>query len=198
MMAMKLLGISGTIVGAKTSILVNSVLNEVKSQDSSIKCELLDLKDYDMQFSDGRPIEKYNEDTQKIIKKMEEADFYLFGTPVFNGSIPAPLKNVFDLLSPIKLRYKVMGFVAVGGTYQHYLMVENQLKPIAGYLRAFTAPSYVYAHNEHFNKNNEIIDAHVIERIQVLAEELVFMQRKFCSKKQGFENVLHEAKKVSV
>ena len=161
MVAMKLLGISGTIVGSKTSILVKAVLNEVKRQGSYIECELLDLRDYEMQFSDGRPVEKYNEDTQEIIKKMEGADFYLFGTPVFNGSIPAPLKNVFDLIPPIRFRHKVMGFVAVGGTYQHYLMIENQLKPIAGYLRAYTAPSYVYAHSLHFNESNEIIDLDV-------------------------------------
>ena len=132
-----------------------------------------------MQFSDGRATDGYNEDTQEIIRKMLDADFYLIGTPVFNGSIPAPLKNLFDLLPPSALRNKVMGFVAVGGTYQHYLMVENQLKPIAGYLRAYTTPSYVYAHNSHFNKANEIIDEELLERIGNLANELIFMQKSF-------------------
>lgn len=176
---MKLLGISGTIVGAKPALLVNAVLDEVKKQDANIEIDLLDLREYNMQFSDGRKIEHYNQDTQDIIKKMLEADFFLIGTPIFNGSIPAPLKNLFDLLPPATFRNKVMGFVAVGGTYQHYLMIENQLKPIAGYLRAYTTPSYVYAHNNHFNKENEISDEELLERIENLAHELIFMQKRF-------------------
>lgn len=176
---MKLLGISGTIVGAKPALLVDAVLGEVKKRDANIEIDILDLREYNMQFSDGRATDGYNEDTQEIIQKMLDADFYLIGTPVFNGSIPAPLKNLFDLLPPSALRNKVMGFVAVGGTYQHYLMVENQLKPIAGYLRAYTTPSYVYAHNSHFNKANEIIDEELLERIGNLANELIFMQKSF-------------------
>jgi FMN reductase/FAD reductase [NAD(P)H] len=69
-----------------------------------------------------------------------------------------------------------MGFVANGGTYQHYLVVENQLKPIAGYFRAFVAPSYVYANNDHFNRENEIVDTEVLDRIHHLAQEMVYMQ----------------------
>ncbi len=182
---MKLLGISGTIVGVKPALLVNAVLNEVKKQDMNIEMDLLDLREYDMQFSDGRVPERYNKDTQEIIRKMLDADFYLIGTPVFNGSIPAPLKNLFDLLPPATLRNKVMGFVAVGGTYQHYLMIENQLKPIAGYLRVYTTPSYVYAHNSHFNKENEIIDEELLERIENLAHELIFMQKSFCKAEEN-------------
>jgi FMN reductase/FAD reductase [NAD(P)H] len=70
-----------------------------------------------------------------------------------------------------------MGFAANGGTYQHYLMIENQLKPIAGYLRAYVAPSYVYAHTSHFNEQNEIYDEDIVRRIRNLAAELVHMQQ---------------------
>jgi len=79
---------------------------------------------------------------------------------------------------PVSAWYqKVMGFVATGGTYQHYLMVENQLKPIAGFLRAFVAPSYVYLHDDHFNEKREIADPDVLDRIERLAREVVHMQR---------------------
>ncbi|CRK83614.1 NADPH-dependent FMN reductase [Neobacillus massiliamazoniensis] len=173
---MKLLGISGTLLGAKTAILVDAVLNGVKNNNPDVEVELLDLRGYDLQFCDGRDPSTYNEDTRKIIEAVSQADFYLIGTPIFNGSIPAPLKNVFDIVPPSVFRNKVMGFVANGGTYQHYLVVENQLKPIAGYFRAFVAPSYVYAHNDHFNRENEIVDTEVLDRIHHLAQEMVYMQ----------------------
>lgn len=174
---MKLLGISGTITGSKTKIVVQKVLEEVKRYDPAIEVELLDMKEYDVQFCDGRNPSSYNEDTKKVIDIVSSADFYIIGTPIFQGSITGVLKNLFDLIHPKAFRNKVMGFVATGGTYQHYLVIENQLKPIAGYFRAFVAPGYVYAHNDHFNQQNELVDSEVVNRVESLAKEVVYMQK---------------------
>ncbi|MGG0891935.1 NADPH-dependent FMN reductase [Cytobacillus horneckiae] len=173
---MKLLGISGTILGAKTSVLVKAILEEVKQRYPDVEIDMLDLRDYQIEFCDGRRMDDYNEDTRSAIAKVIQADFYVIGSPIFNSSIPAPLKNLIDLIPPDVFRHKVMGFTANGGTYQHYLMIENQLKPIAGYLRAFVAPSYVYAHTTHFSPENEIQNEEIILRIRELADELVHMQ----------------------
>ncbi|MGV2939178.1 NADPH-dependent FMN reductase [Mesobacillus sp. LC4] len=174
---MKLLGISGTIIGAKTGIVVRKVLDDVKKKYPDIEVEMLDMMDYDVEFCDGRPPEKYSADTREVIEKVSSADFYIIGTPIFQGSIPGVLKNLFDLIHPDAFRNKVMGFVANGGTYQHFLVIENQLKPIAGYFRAFVAPSYVYANYDHFNSENEIIDEDLLKRISGLADEIVHMQK---------------------
>lgn len=173
---MKLLGISGTIVGSKTTVLVKQVLETVQKKYPDIETELLDLKDYQVQFCDGRDPATYTGDTKKVIDIVQSADFYIIGTPVFQSSLTGVLKNLFDLVPVSALYQKVMGFVATGGTYQHYLVVENQLKPIAGYFRAFVAPSYIYAHNDHFNEHNEVVDSEVLDRIHRLSEEIVMMQ----------------------
>ena len=174
---MKLLGISGTITGSKTKVIVEKVLEEVKKNHSEVEVELLDLKQFDVQFCDGRDPSTYTGDTKKVIDLVKEADFYVIGTPIFQGSLTGALKNLFDLVPPQDFRHKVMGFVATGGTYQHYLVIENQLKPIAGYLRAYVAPGSVYAHNDHFNVSNEVIDEDVLRRITSLSEEVVMMQK---------------------
>ncbi|MEH7121002.1 NAD(P)H-dependent oxidoreductase [Neobacillus vireti] len=174
---MKLLGISGTITGTKTKVIVEKVLEEVKKNHPEVEIELLDLKQFDVQFCDGRDPSTYTGDTKKVIDIVKEADFYVIGTPIFQGSLTGALKNLFDLVPPQDFRHKVMGFVATGGTYQHYLVIENQLKPIAGYLRAYVAPGSVYAHNDHFNKQNAIIDEDVLRRITSLSEEVVNMQK---------------------
>lgn len=174
---MKLLGISGTITGSKTKVVVNQVLEEVKKNHPEIEVELFDLKQYDVQFCDGRDPSTYSGDTKTVIDLVLSADFYIIGTPIFQGSLTGVLKNLFDLIPPASLRNKIIGFVATGGTWQHFLVIENQLKPIAGYFRAFVAPSYVYVHNEHFNQTNEITDEDVLERISQLAQEVVFMQK---------------------
>lgn len=155
-MKLKLLGISGTITGSKTRVVVQKVLEDIKQAHPEMEVELLDMKEYDVQFCDGRDPSTYSGDTKEVIEKVASADFYVIGTPIFQGSLTGVLKNLFDLVPPQVLRNKVMGFVATGGTYQHYLVIENQLKPIAGYFRAYVAPGYVYAHNDHFNKQNEL------------------------------------------
>ncbi|WP_312118263.1 NADPH-dependent FMN reductase [Brevibacillus reuszeri] len=183
---MKLLGIAGTVIGAKTSIVVQSVLDEVKKAAPEIEVELLDLREHRMSLCDGRDPATYTDDTKKVIDTVSSADFYLFGTPadfylfgtpIFQGSMTGALKNLFDHIQPQVLRHKVMGFVANGGTYQHYLVIENQLKPIAGFFRAYVAPGSVYVHADHFNSQNEIVDEDVLRRISELAQELVHMQK---------------------
>lgn len=173
---MKLLGISGTIVGSKTSVVVSKVLEEINKLDPTVETELLDLKQVQVQFCDGRDPSTYTDDTKKVIDAVTSADLLIIGTPVFQGSITGVLKNLFDLLPVDVLRHKIVGLVATGGTYQHYLIIENQLKPIMGYFRAFVAPGYVYAHTDHFNENNEISDLDVLRRIELLAEEMVLMK----------------------
>lgn len=175
---MKLLGVSGTIIGAKTAAAVEAVLEEVRKGHPDIETELLDLRQYQVDFCDGRDPLAYTGDTKTVIEKMVSADFYVIGTPIFQASLSGPLKNLFDLIPVNALHKKVVGFVATGGTYQHYLVIENQLKPIAGFFRAYVAPSYVYLHNSHFGKNNEITDPEIQDRITKLADELVFMQQR--------------------
>jgi FAD reductase [NAD(P)H] len=174
---MKLLGISGTIAGSKTLVVVKKVLEEIEKNNPEIETEILDMKQFNVDFCDGRDPSTYTGDTKKVIDIVSSADCFIIGTPIFQGSITGVLKNLFDLVPVSVLRNKVMGFIATGGTYQHYLVIENQLKPIAGYFRAFVAPSYVYAHNDHFNQKNEVADQEVLDRINGLANEVVFMQK---------------------
>jgi len=172
---MKLLGISGTIIGEKTAVLVNRVLEHANRQDPEVDTQLVDLRQYDIQFCDGRPLSAYNEDTRFVVESILSADCFVIGTPIFQASMAAPLKNLFDLVPPDAFRNKVIGFVGTGGTYQHFLVIENQLKPIAGYFRAYTAPAYVYANREHFNERNEVTDPSIVERIEALAGQVLHM-----------------------
>jgi FMN reductase/FAD reductase [NAD(P)H] len=57
-------------------------------------------------------------------------------------------------------------------------VIENQLKPIAVFFRAYTVPGYVYLNNEHFGIDKKIEDEGVLQRLEKLAEEIVFMLKK--------------------
>lgn len=85
---MKLLGISGTIVGSKTGIAVQSVLEAAKRFHLEIEIEYLDMKDYQVQFCDGRDPSAYTGDTKTVIDIVSSVGCYIIGTPIFQSSIP--------------------------------------------------------------------------------------------------------------
>ncbi|RRJ67275.1 NADPH-dependent oxidoreductase [Paenibacillus oralis] len=182
---MKLLGISGTLMGTKTLTLVSGVVDRAARLNPALQTEVMDLRNYALELCDGRDRAHYNESTQQAIEKIIAADCYVIGTPIFQASLSGALKNLFDLLPATAFRGKVVGFVGTGGTYQHFLVIENQLKPIAGYFKAYTAPDYVYAHRDHFNGQNEISDLDVLKRMDSLAAQIVHMSGALTSVSQG-------------
>ncbi len=170
---MKVLFVDGTIIGNKTGAVLETVRSYIEETGCGYELELLKLADYTHQFVDGRPLGEYNDDMQQLVKKFAEADGYILSTPIFQGSIPGVLKNAFDMLHPHTMRYKPVSIVANGGTYQHHLVIENQLKPILDYFRCLVTPNYVYTTMSHFDKDNTIIDEDVQTRLRELARVFV-------------------------
>lgn len=172
---MKVLGISGTITGSKTLIVLNKIMENLKGAMPEIEVELLDLKQYNVQFCDGRPSTEYTGDTKRVIEMVSSADCYVIGTPIFQGSFTGALKNLIDLVPPSIFNEKIMGFVGTGSSSQHCLVIEYQLKPIANYLNAYVAPKIVFAHNEQFNAQNEIHDPELSKMIENFTRQYEFL-----------------------
>lgn len=169
---MKIIGISGSIVGTKTRIAVEEVLDKLKAQHTNIEAELINLGDYQLVFSDGRDYRDYTGDTKTVIEKIMSADAYIIGTPIFQASIPGALKNLLDLLPNTAFKGKVIGMLATGGTAKHYLVLEQQLKPILSYMSAMLVPKYVFIEEKCFH-NKEIVDDEVLFRLTRLANDIV-------------------------
>ncbi|WP_027964838.1 NADPH-dependent FMN reductase [Halalkalibacillus halophilus] len=171
---MHILIINGTVTGTKTRSLVSVTETYISQFDHNHTTEQVHLEDYDLNFADGRPKEEYTEDTTALIKKIEEADGYIIISPVFQGSIPGVLKNMFDLIQPKSMRYKPVAIIANGGSMHHHMVMEYQLKPILDYLRCLVTPNYVYTHTAHFSYTKELIDDDVKQRIHELSR--VFLE----------------------
>lgn len=181
---LKLIGLSGSLVGWKTSQAVFYVLEAAKAIDPDIKTELIDLRDYDVEFVRGTPLSYYNEDTWDVVSKIEAADLLIIGTPVFQASISGALKNLLDHLPMDVFKSKVTGIVTIGGSEKHYLVGDYQLKPILTYLKGIVPGESVFIHNDAFNEENEIIDPDISSRINNLAEEMVTLQKLLNQKKK--------------
>ncbi|WP_075981726.1 NADPH-dependent FMN reductase [Bacillus massilinigeriensis] len=178
---MKILGISGALIGAKTAIIVNEVLTYAKEKNPNIEVELIDLRDYQVEFVDGRPFAAYNNDTQTVVNKILEADAFVIGTPIYQSSITGVLKNLFDHLPTTVFESKIVGLVSTAGSNRHFLVAETQLKPIISFFKAIIASKNVFVTNADFNKENVIIEEDIKTRLAELAEEIVTLHQKLYS-----------------
>ena len=129
---------------------MNYTVAELEKNYPDSTVTLLDLADYDMQFSDGRNYLTYTGDTKYIAETVMNADALIIGTPIFQASIPASLKNVFDLLPEKALRDKVVSMVVTAGSPKHYLIAEQQLRPILSYMKAQLVHTYVFIEEKDF------------------------------------------------
>jgi len=175
---MKIVGLSGSIVGSKTRTAMNYTLESVKKQYPDAEVTLIDLADYTIQFSDGRNYLEYEGDTGYVTKTIMDADAIIIGTPVFQASIPATLKNIFDLLPVNAFRDKIVSMLVTAGSSKHYLIAEQQLKPILAYMKAQIVQTYVFIEEKDFQRK-EIANDDVIFRIERLVEDTVVLTETF-------------------
>jgi FMN reductase len=147
---------------------------------------LIDLAEYNVQFSDGRNYLEYEGDTGFVTKTIMEADAIIIGTPIFQASIPATLKNVFDLLPVNAFRDKVVSMLVTAGSPKHYLIAEQQLKPILAYMKAQIVQTYVFIEEKDFNRK-EIVNDDVLFRIDRLVEDTVMLSETYTKIRQEKE-----------
>lgn len=175
---MKIVGLSGSKVGTKTRTAMNYTLETLTNKYPDARVTLIDLAEYDIQFSDGRNYLEYEGDTGYVTRTIMEADAIIIGTPIFQASIPATLKNIFDLLPMNAFRDKIVSILVTSGTTKHYLISEYHLKPILSYMKAQIVQTYVFIEEKDFLRN-EIINDDVLFRIERLVEDTVVLTETY-------------------
>lgn len=175
---MKIVGLSGSNVGTKTRTAMDYTMNALTEKYPDFDVTLIDLAEYDVQFSDGRHYLEYEGDTKYVAQTLMEADAIMIGTPIFQASIPATLKNVFDLLPVNAFRDKVVSMLVTAGSPKHYLIAEQQLRPILFYMKAHTVQTYVFIEGRDFDRK-EITNDDVLFRIERLVDDTVTLTETY-------------------
>ncbi|MCZ0717448.1 NADPH-dependent FMN reductase [Aerococcus kribbianus] len=174
---MNILVLSGSNVGNKTRIATQALYEQLSDfTDSEVSINYLNVQDLDLMFSDGRHFLDYTGDTGRLVQAVMDSDLIFIGTPIFQASIPASLKNVFDLLPQKALERKTVGILVTAGSNKHYLIPEIQLKPILSYLKASIVPNYLFIHDTAFD-HEKLIDDDVYFRLQTLIQDSLILAR---------------------
>ncbi|MDN5552410.1 MAG: NAD(P)H-dependent oxidoreductase [Brevibacterium sp.] len=177
---MKLVALSGSNVGTKTRTVMEHVTQTVMAQNPDIEATLIDLAEVDMVFSDGRNFTEYTGDTGRVTRALMNADAIIIGTPIFQASIPATLKNIFDLLPVGAFRDKIVAMVATAGSAKHYLIPQQQLQPILTYMKAQVVQPYVFVEEKDLLRN-QIVNDDVIARLDRLVEDTLVLTQTYTS-----------------
>ncbi|SIT92656.1 NADPH-dependent FMN reductase [Edaphobacillus lindanitolerans] len=175
---MNVIALSGSTVGSKTRTAVEAAASRLKNANPQHDVTVMDLAELQIAFSDGRDYRDYGGDTSRLAEAIMAADALIIGTPVFQASIPGTLKNVFDLLPVNAFRDKTVSIIVTAGSAKHYLVAEQQLKPILSYMKAQIVPTYVFIEEKDFIRD-EIINDDIHFRLDRLAEDTLLFAEAY-------------------
>ncbi len=154
---------------SKTSVLLNEVANILK--DKKIDYELIDLRKIELQFCDGRDLEKYNKDLQKAYEIMGKSSGYVVGMPVYCYSVSGVLKNFLDITCGA-MENKVCGIVCNAGGAMSYLASGDLMKILSYEVHVLSVQPTVYAHGNDL-KDGKIVNQKVLDKANTMVERLM-------------------------
>jgi FMN reductase len=140
----------------------------------TVSASVLNLAEHRISFADGRPLEKFDDDTAAVVGRLIAADAVLLASPVYRGTYTGALKNFLDLAPVDALRNKPVGIVAMGATLHHYLGVDWQLRAVLGWFGAHVTPTSVYLDSSHF-RDGQLVDAASTAALTSLVDALLDM-----------------------
>ena len=175
---MKTVFLSGSKVGSKTLTSLKHVEEKYLTKYPEHNTTFIDLKKLEIEFSDGRNYLDYDGDTGFVTQEIMEADIIFIGSPTFQASIPATLKNIFDLLPEKALEKKTVAILMTAGSDKHFLIAEVQLKPILGYMKANIVPNYLFVKDTDIIQQ-DIINDDVLLRMDNLIENTVVLAETY-------------------
>lgn len=195
-MSFKLLAINGSLTPppSRTHVVLDAALAGARAYDPGVETEVLELRDFALEFCDGRAPDAYNSDTRRALALLEEADAYLVASPIYRASYTGALKNFFDLVpndphGHDPLRGKVVGLLATGGSDHHYLVLEHQLRPLFGFFGAHTLTRTIYASPKDFDAQKRV-QGRLVEELTRLGQETI-IQARFLAETPGLVRPEH-------
>lgn len=116
------------------------------------RIRLVDLRELGPYLVDGTPLSGYSDAVQQAVESVTGAKAVILASPIFRASYTGLLKDFLDLLPVDALMGKPVGIAGMGATRDHYLALENQLRPVLAWFGALVTPVAAYLRSDHFSE----------------------------------------------
>ena len=154
---------------SKTSLLINEASRELTRRN--ITHEIIDLRDLDNQFCDGLALSEYNDDMQQAFAKMDKAQGYIWGMPVYCFSVSGPLKNFIDITAGA-MENKSSATICNAGGNRSYMALGDLSRILAFEARVVTVQPAVYTSYEDFT-DGKLTNPAIGERLAIMIDALL-------------------------
>ncbi|WP_326946502.1 FMN reductase [Amycolatopsis sp. NBC_01307] len=112
---------------------------------SPVEVNVVELRDIALDVTKNLLTGFPSPDLRQAIETVTGADALIAVTPVFTAGYSGLFKSFFDVLDAESLVGKPVLLGATGGTERHSLVLDYQLRPLFGYLKADPVATGVYA-----------------------------------------------------
>jgi NAD(P)H-dependent FMN reductase len=181
---MLVLGVSGSAARSqRTRALIELALEGARGA-ADVRTDLIDLADTTLEFADGRLPEALSPTTQAVLARVQAADAYILGTPMYRGGMTGALKNLIDLTPKEYVVGKAAGLIATGASHHHYLGVDVGLRTAMAFFQVHVVPSILYGAGFHL-VDGRPDDESLIEQAHRLGRDVVDLARGVGGKALG-------------
>jgi NAD(P)H-dependent FMN reductase len=103
---------------------------------------VISLAEKRLAFGSGKP--GYQDDRAAIIGELIAANVVILATPIYDGLVSDSLANLLYHLPVEAVAAKPIGIVAIGGTHDHFVGVDRQLRSVLLWWDALIVPASVH------------------------------------------------------
>tara|TARA_Y100000588_G_C13793716_1_gene727792 strand:+ start:45 stop:569 length:525 start_codon:yes stop_codon:yes gene_type:complete len=167
----KILIIQGSLNPQSKTAIVTEEAEKTLDGFDGIESQTLDIRFFNMQFCDGRKLQEYNSDTQKVYKMFYKADGLIIGMPVYCYSVSGPLKNFIDITSSA-MEGKATGIICTTGSSISYLASADLAKILAYESHVLSIQPVVCSSYQDFN-DSRLESQKVREKLNKMINVLV-------------------------
>lgn len=153
---------------SRSRILARAARDRLARMNAAV--DFIDLQEHPLPLCDGA--ECYDRpEVREIARRIEQCEGALIAAPVYNFGPNAAAKNLIELTGAA-WKNKVVGFLWTAGGQISYMSIMALANAMMLDFRTLIIPRFVYANPADFLED-EIVAAHIIERIDELTELLV-------------------------
>ena len=137
---------AGLSVPSSTRLLADRLAAAtVAATGAPVEVSVVELRDIALDITKNLLTGFPSPELRTAIETVTGADALIAVTPVFTAGYSGLFKSFFDVLDADSLVGKPVLLAATGGTERHSLVLDYQLRPLFGYLKADPVATGVYA-----------------------------------------------------